>query len=497
MRPVNIYALTRLDAPELLSKVEKQLSRRGRAMKIRSWEIEGLRLFSEKLQDVYSDACSLMFFYSFTMQKLGKEFDLLRISDELVVNIELKSGNVSNDAVRSQLIQNKYYLATLGRSMYFYTYISGQDRLVRLSNSGRLVNCSFEELASVLEKQGGCLDVDIDDLFKTDKYLLSPLTDPARFLRREYFLTSQQRDIKKQILKGISEGHMLHGFTGLPGTGKTILLYDIAMQLSHRNPVCVFYFGPRRTELHEFDERLKRIDFYPCDRNSMPGVSREYAAIFVDEGHGMGEGAFSEILTYGKKWSAPVIISYDNVDCVSKKERAGIGSPVIEAAEGFKGYRLTNRIRLNNELSAFLRSLFSAPATFKREYPNVTVTYGRDQEEASRLIMNHEREGYMFIWDRSLGTDYDRTDEFPGEGLTRIESATVTGREFDKVVMLLDDTFYYDERGFLRNRESESQSSPARIMNLFHGLSRAKEKIAIVVKDNMTVMEQIYRVLQR
>ena len=497
MKPINIYALTRIDSQELLSKVDKQMSRRGRMLKIKSWEIDGLRQFSEKLQSISGDACSLMFYYSFTMPKLGKEFDLLRISDDLVINIELKSGNVTNDAVRDQLIQNRYYLATLARNMYFYTYISGQDRLVRLSNSGRLITSSFEELYSVLEKQGGCLESDIEDLFRTDKYLLSPITDPGRFLRHEYFLTSQQRDIKKQILKGISEGHMVQGFTGLPGTGKTILLYDIAMHLSHRHPVGVFYFGSRRTELQELDERLKRIDFYPCEKNDIHTVSKEYAAIFVDEGHGMGEEALSVILSYGKAWHAPVIISYDSVDCVSKKERIGIGAPVIEAAEGFRGFRLTNRIRLNNELSAFLRTLFSASTAYRREYPHVTVSYGKDKDEADNLIRNHEKDGYMFIWDRSLGIDRDRSESFPGEALTRIESSLVTGKEFDKVVMLLDDQFYYDEKLFLRNRESDGQGEVTRIMNLFHGLSRAKEKIAIVIMGNMKLMEQIYRSLQR
>ncbi|MBO7096481.1 MAG: hypothetical protein J6V94_05930 [Lachnospiraceae bacterium] len=132
MKPINIYALTRLNDPELMSKVERQMSGRGRYIKIREWETEGLRLFSERLQSVCSDACLLTFYYSYTMQKLGKEFDLIRIADDQIVNIELKSGNVSNEAIRSQLIQNRYYLSTLGKPVYYYTYISGQDRLVRL-----------------------------------------------------------------------------------------------------------------------------------------------------------------------------------------------------------------------------------------------------------------------------------------------------------------------------------------------------------------------------
>ena len=497
MKPINIYALTRLNNPELISKVEKQMSGRERNIRIRKWETEGLRLFSERLQHVCSDACSLTFYYSYTMQKLGKEFDLLRIADDQLINIELKSGNVSNEAIRKQLIQNRYYLSTLGRPVYYFTFISGQDRLVRLSNSGRLVDATFEELGVLLDNQTEIYTDDIEELFKEDKYLISPITDPGKFLRQEYFLTFQQRDIKKQIMKNISDGHLLQGFTGLPGTGKTILLYDIAMTMSRKNPVCLFHFGTYRNELQQLNERLKRIDFYYCDNNAIPNVIKDYAAILVDEGHSMGEKAFESICEYSRKWEAPIIISYDDALCVSEKERLKMGAVVFERCDDFKGYKLTNKIRMNNELSTFLRTFLSASNIHKMEYPNVSVSYGADITEARNLIRFYEKEGYVFIWDRSLSIDINGVESFPGEALTRIESASVTGKEFDKVLMLLDDSFYYDEEGFLRNIESENGSVTSKIMNLFHGLSRAKKKIALVIMGNMKLMEQVYNILQK
>jgi len=331
MKPINIYALTRLNNPELISKVEKQMSGRERNIRIRKWETEGLRLFSERLQHVCSDACSLTFYYSYTMQKLGKEFDLLRIADDQLINIELKSGNVSNEAIRKQLIQNRYYLSTLGRPVYYFTFISGQDRLLRLSNSGRLVDATFEELGVLLDNQTEIYTDDIEELFKEDKYLIS----------------------------------------------------------------------------------------------------------------------------------------------------------------------LTNKIRMNNELSTFLRTFLSASNIHKMEYPNVSVSYGADMTEARNLIRFYEKEGYMFIWDRRLSIDINGIESFPGEALTRIESASVTGKEFDKVLMLLDDSFYYDEERFLRNIESENGSVTSKIMNLFHGLSRARKIIALVIMGNIKLMEQVYHILQK
>ena len=59
----------KLNNPELISKVEKQMSGRERNIRIRKWETEGLRLFSERLQHVCSDACSLTFYYEYRARK--------------------------------------------------------------------------------------------------------------------------------------------------------------------------------------------------------------------------------------------------------------------------------------------------------------------------------------------------------------------------------------------------------------------------------------------
>ena len=223
----------------------------------------------------------------------------------------------------------------------------------------------------------------------------------------------------------------------------------------------------------------------------MPDVPGKYAAIFIDEGHGMGEKTFDSILEYGRVWNAPIIISYDDALCVSEKERLGMGAAVFEKRDDFKGFKLTNKIRMNNELSTFLRTFLSASKLYKREYPNVSVSYGADIDEAMNLIRFYEKEGYMFIWDRKMGVDIGSMESFPGEALTRIESASVTGKEFDKVLMLLDDSFYYDEERFLRNTESENGEETSRIMNLFHGLSRAKKQIALVIMGNVKLMQQV------
>ena len=87
MIPINIYNLTRIKKISLLTKIERQMSKRRGLLKIKSWEIDSLKKLSEHLKEEMDNGTGVLFYYSFQIPKLGKEFDLLRISDEYVLNI--------------------------------------------------------------------------------------------------------------------------------------------------------------------------------------------------------------------------------------------------------------------------------------------------------------------------------------------------------------------------------------------------------------------------
>ena len=118
---------------------------------MRTWELESMSSLVRELEAHMDEVYALRFFYSFQIPRLGKEFDLLQIKDEQIVNIELKSGAVSDETIRKQLIQNRYYLSVLGRPIYSYTYISSQNRLVRLTNHDHISDASWQQLCGLLK----------------------------------------------------------------------------------------------------------------------------------------------------------------------------------------------------------------------------------------------------------------------------------------------------------------------------------------------------------
>ena len=477
MKPVNIFALTRTGKSKSIRRLEKQMSERNYPLRVKEWETEGLRILSEKLFETTGEYEKLYFYYSFQIPRLGKEFDLLQITEERVINIELKSGEVSDEKVRNQLRLNRQYLAMLGKTIHSYTFISSENRLVRLTKGGRLVKAQWEELGNDLKEKAECYTKEVEALFREDKYLISPLTDPDRFLRRDYFLTSQQRDIRGKILKSIAEAQgLFQGFTGLPGTGKTLLLYDIAMQLSKYEKVCVLHSGTFPSELRRLNALLKRIDFYFCRKEESKEELYQklsgYSAICVDEGHRMYPEAISWLAEYAGEQHIPVIFSYDLEEAICPAERDRNPAADIERLPGYVKYRLTNRIRTNSELSSFVQTMMqTSRGCWRKEFHSVSVTYANDPAEAEVFLENFQKNGYVFI-----------------------DSDKAFCKEFERVVMLVEESFYYDAEGYLRAQNEPGSESAVR--TLFHGLCRAKSGLAIVIRDNEAVLEKVLEILQ-
>lgn len=490
MKSVSVYAITRQQNMEQLQKLERQLSGREHFLRLREWELDSMRALVKQLELHMQKVSALRFFYSFQIPRLGKEFDLIQIKDEHIVNIELKSGAVSDEMIKKQLIQNRYYLSVLTRPIYSYTYISSENRLVRLTNHDHIVEADWESLCDILGRDSRDYQGDIEELFKAEYYLISPLTDPVKFLNKEYFLTSQQRDIRRQILRKIRAEHSGYFlFTGLPGTGKTLLLYDIAMGLSDRRKVCMIHCSEAGKKWEILHERLHRIDFLSDSRLLDDGIDvihdgkdifAEYSVVLVDEAHLLSVEKLRFILSCAG--DRPVIFSSDSENMISPYELDRGNLHVIEGLPGIQIFRLTNRIRTNAELSSFIQNIMHIPAGRRlKEYPHIEVVYANDDGEAANLLDDYRARGYWYKADG--GNSYGSRNVEPSGGV-------------DSLVVVMDDHYYYDEEGYLRSLEAKDRANVFNVRSLFHYLNQAKERLAIVVKGNPDVYAGLMNVLQ-
>ena len=111
MRPLNISYLRNITKEDLFSDCENALSGRPERERIRRADQVALRSLIKTLFRAGLDetACYDGFFFSFVLERIGKEFDLVKVRRDrsAVLNIELKSQVIAEEKVEKQLLQNR------------------------------------------------------------------------------------------------------------------------------------------------------------------------------------------------------------------------------------------------------------------------------------------------------------------------------------------------------------------------------------------------------
>ena len=131
------------------------------------------------------------YYIGYSINQISKEFDLLRFSEDLVINIELKQElNLSYEEkiekILKQQSKNFYYLKALQKNIFIFTYVEndGLYEYDNLLNETNKISC--EELIDILKNQNFDINIDPNKLFIPSNYLVSPF-NMKRFLDGEYF----------------------------------------------------------------------------------------------------------------------------------------------------------------------------------------------------------------------------------------------------------------------------------------------------------------------
>lgn len=413
------------------------------------------------------------FYYSYTIPHIGKEFDLLKISNDYVLNIELKSENVGFDRIKTQLLCNYKYLKYLSKPMYCFTFVSDEKVFYKLTSEFELVKSNVNEVLEALSLFKFNEYVDIDSLFRASDYLVSPISNPNKFINDQYFLTTQQEFIKNKIISDLDK-ETYFKISGDAGTGKTLLLFDIAKELSKNEEVLIIVCNRLSISHLILDEHYKNIKI--VDDLSFFKLDSKY--ILIDEAQRMDKVLWDEIDRSFDVNRQKIIFTLDSKQVLTKEEIKMNNNLIIDKLNPSK-HKLSNRIRLNESISSFTYRLFDLSLTkYFLDFSNINIHYASNKTELNAYFKMYEK--YTFI-------GFDEKYNWKN----KVEILDVLGNDYENVLMVLDNNFMYSNNKL--SVHNASSNAYLYLKLLYQGLSRTREKLTLIIYKNKSLFTKIVK----
>lgn len=412
-------------------------------------------------------------------------------------SILLKSG-ASNESIKNQLIKNRYHLGSLQKdNINNITYQSNEDKLYILTEKKELGELNVADISRILLLEPP-LKVNLDSLFNPSEFLVSPFNNTDRFIKGEYFLTDHQKQIKESIVKIIEENEYgACAISGKAGTGKTLLVYDIAKEMSLKGKKVLIVHCGKLSDGHERLRDRLGIDLITIKFFSTEKFSEKYNLIIFDEAQRIRSGQLNVILENKEK--SNYLFSYDKTQTLSHQDGKYGSRSAAEIFERIKNhFNLTENIRTNREISSFIKRFVDKKDNVsQKKYENISIQYFESMVCIGDYVKNLEDNGWIYISYTPKGKGqegvyqkYNIYSKFPQN------AHDVIGQEFDKVVVVVGENFLYKETGELTYNISEDTSVPYLPHKmLFQAITRVRKELKIVIVNNPEILERCLEIL--
>lgn len=489
---LGLYSLP-IKGPDDLKLVERSdwaLSARDSELSVDTRELSTLRELITKCIDRNIPAtCLDSFCYSYQIPYTGTEVDLVKVSSREVLCVELKSEMADSNRIESQLRKDRYYLSALSKSVSLFTYVLGGDVFTLRGDS--LISSTLDALLDKMKDLStDPVELDYDNLFEPEDFLVSPTGTPERFMADNYFLIESQRNFEQAILEdasnGDSCGKTLYVIKGSAGTGKTLLLYDLAKKIgSSERPAYVISCAPSLLEGHIWiNENMPALRIM-IPKDAMLWSFENASAIFFDETQRIYPQQFDVLVQKARALSIPVIVGIDQRQTLAQHEVQNNMLGHIEAEYCVKEYELKKKVRTNRRLASFIKGLFNCKqrkGVISRDVAE--IVYAENVQIAELLLEQYVNRGYTFIPFSSSLYKFSELDRF--DKRKYLNTHRVIGQEFNYVVMVLPPVFFYEESSGALGASVHPYSNYIYYRLLFEGVTRARKKIALIALNDLS-----------
>ena len=431
------------------------------------------------------------FFVSYTIAQIGKEIDLLRFGTEDVLNIEIKSElkvAQKEQKILKQMRENHYYLKFLGKPLIIFTYVENDGFYRYVSKSDSIEKVQAGIVAQNMMEQSIDYSVDPDKEFIPSNYLISPFNSTEKFLAGEYFLTSAQQRIKDEIQNElVGCPFMFFCISANAGTGKTLLMYDIAKeQLALGKKVKIIHCGLLNGghQKLQFDYGWDVVSIRSIAKNKDNVDLAGYDYVFVDEAQRIRGQQLQALIEKAIEERIPIVFSFDTKQYLRDGETLNLSEYLAKnyPSISVSTKKLTNKIRTNKAMASFITNLMNIGKSHDNlNYNCVTIEYMDDFTTLKSYIEFLETLGWTpitYTTSQHNPDPYDRVSEICDRN-----AHAVIGQEFSKVVFVMDENFQYSKDGRLLVSNSYYSAKGM----LYQIATRVVDELKIVVINNPTL----------
>lgn len=481
-RRVNLTTLVSLKETDtqLLREYQKNCN-----IEIKDHEIDTYARFIEFLKqlDILSSTKTYGLFLDYKIPGLEKEFDIIKLSDDFLLNIEVKLKDKTISEMREQLIKNKYYLGkTNYKRNYFFSYKSDTNKLYKLDENENMVDVSTQhEIIDLLNSKDNN-NFTVDDLLSPSDYLISPFNNTEKFINGEYLLTQSQQKIESNLLDKLKLEKSVMLF-GRPGTGKSLVLYDMIKYYLKKNiQVDVLHCA----KLNVGHTKLNNYGFNIIPLKDINNIfSSKHSLLFVDEVQRLQPIQIQNIIS---DYNGHIVFAGDPEQTLGGDE-VGIKLKEIARSNAIYNVQLRSKVRSNESLAEFILGLMNKNHKVDPDHQidknSISLEFFTNHQDAQTYMQQLTRDENFEVL--VLPGSLFNTDYYSSYNYFSKNAFSVIGQEFDNVATLVGSNIKYNaENGRLYSEGTYYASSKS----LFQNLTRSRKKIKLIIVNNKDVFKR-------
>jgi Uncharacterized conserved protein (DUF2075). len=455
-------------------------------------EISCLYTFFKRLKPLLNSRQKFGYIFNQIVEDgFREEFDILRFTNNSILNIELKTEYPKDglEGIFDQLDRHSYLLGTLGRDVHAFTYVEKTDELFKIDN-GELVKATFNNIVDDIGED--YIEENILSHIDSSTVIISPYSEPERFIKSRYFLNDKQKGIRNAILK---QNKGKFSISGGVGTGKSLVLFDLAKKFKFNKSKSILYIFVasmnNATQLStQYGFPFKSISEV---KNRDIEYFNDFDVILIDEAQRLTKEQYELFIEV----TSIIIFSVDKAQTLKHNEKTIDIENLLSENTNIENFKLSQRVRTDKALSTFIRKLFNLREKNLEpmEFPKINAVYFSKIEEAKVFIKNCiDVENYYCIEIAEYTTVTSRKKKRK-QLLSNSENGfTVIGREYDNVLIPIDERINYNEDAKLVAQTYEWYPY-LETNNLFEGITRVKKNLLFVVINNPTMFKTIQEII--